>query len=95
MSEHHKLSRKERKKLQLQKNRYQQDIYQALRLRRAEEARVESLSKKPKRNEEKKSEGPWSDKVSTIRNRLTDKRRDSAERWNRFSGTSDAGSRGL
>lgn len=37
----------------------------------------------------------WSEKVSLVRNRLTDRKRASKERWNRFAGTSGAGARGL
>lgn len=37
----------------------------------------------------------WSAKVGEIRNRLTDKKRTSTERWNRFAGTGDSGGRGL
>jgi hypothetical protein len=37
----------------------------------------------------------WSAKTQDIRNRLNGKKRQSAERWNRFAGTSAAGGRGL
>lgn len=37
----------------------------------------------------------WSARTQDIRNRLTNKKRKSAERWNRFAGTSAAGGRGL
>ena len=92
----HHLSKHEKKKLQNKKNRFQQEIYNALRLRRAEEDRVKDIESKnkPKGVESKKSEA-WSAKTVTIRNRLTDKKRVSAERWNRFSGTDAAGARGL
>jgi hypothetical protein len=97
------LTKKEKKKLQNKKNRYQQEIYNIVRLRRMEEDRVEALEedRKPKRGREgkqKKEDGDkkvWSEKTATIRNRLTSKKRESKERWNRFAGTSDAGSRGL
>ena len=47
------------------------------------------------KKEEKKNDTEWSDKVSKVRNRLTGKKRESKERWNRFAGTSDGGGRGL
>ena len=37
----------------------------------------------------------WSEKVSFVRNRITNKKRASKERWNRFAGTSGGGGRGL
>ena len=40
-------------------------------------------------------EKPWMAKTHEARNRLTDKKRGSAERWNRFAGTSESGGRGL
>ncbi len=88
--------KKARKKAQLKKNRFQQEIFNALRLRRGEEERVRDLdeAQRPK-GEEKRSEGEWSDKVATIRNRLTGKKRESRERWNRFAGTGGEGGRGL
>jgi hypothetical protein len=97
------LTKKEKKKLQNKKNRHQQELYNIVRLQRLDEDRVEALEedRKPKRNREgkqKKEDGDdkvWSEKMVTIRNRLTNKKRDSKERWNRFAGTSDAGSRGL
>lgn len=100
---HGHLSKKEKKKLLNKKNRYHQQLYELLRLRRAEEDRVEELEEsrsKPKRSRDskkKKSQDDqvWSEKVATIRNRLDGKKRDSKERWNRFAGTGDAGARGL
>ena len=71
-------------------------IFNQVRLRRAEEARVKSLNKAL--NAKKSGQKPnaeWSDKVATVRNRLTGKKRESKERWNRFAGTSDGGGRGL
>lgn len=91
---HHE-SKKEKKKAQLKKNRFQQEIFQALRLRRAEEERVKDIAEglKPKPGE--KADKAWGDKVSIIRNRLTGKKRASKERWNRFAGTGGEGGRGL
>lgn len=89
-------SRKAKKKAQLKKNRFNQELFNFLRLRALDEERVEALdeARKPKRSE-KKDEELWSAKTTQIRNRLTDKKRTSKERWNRFAGTSDAGGRGL
>lgn len=90
-------SRSQKKKAQRKKNRFQQELFNVLRLRREEAERVEDLekSRKPKKGSEKKEAELWSAKTATIRNRLTDKKRHSKERWNRFAGTGDAGGRGL
>ncbi len=37
---------------------------------------------------------PWTARTEMIRNRLTNKRRKSTDRWNRFAGTGGAGGRG-
>lgn len=37
----------------------------------------------------------WHGKTQEVRNRLTGKKRDAKERWNRFAGTGDEGGRGL
>lgn len=85
-----------KKKAQQKKNRHHQMLFELARRRRAEAARQRENER---RMNPKRSEGPgnkeWSDKVSKVRNRLTGRKRDSKERWNRFSGTSDAGGRGL
>lgn len=47
------------------------------------------------RKQKKEEEAAWSEKVSFVRNRLTNKKRKSKERWNRFAGTSGGGGRGL
>lgn len=96
MSNHN--DKKERKKSQLKKNRYHQEIFHALRLRRSEADRVEkqkeALAPSPSGHGDE-GEKVWSEKVATIRNRLTDQRRTSKERWNRFAGTGGEGGRGL
>jgi hypothetical protein len=93
------LSKKEKKKLLYKTNRIQQELFQMLRLRRAEEARMarskEDEQKKRLRRGDKKSQKKWSDKVSKVRNKLTGKKRLSKERWNRFAGTGGEGGRGL
>lgn len=96
------LSKKEKKKLQNKKNRYHQQLFELVRLRRVDQERVEELeeAKKPRRDKEgrvkNEEEDPiWSEKLATIRNRLDGRKRESKERWNRFAGTESAGARGL
>ncbi|MDE3015707.1 MAG: hypothetical protein KGI29_02140 [Pseudomonadota bacterium] len=88
-------SRKERKKAQIKKNRYHEEIFQLLRLRRAEETRVKGLESKHKSKASHTPDSEVADKVARIRNRLTGQRRVSRERWNRFAGTGGEGGRGL
>jgi hypothetical protein len=96
VSHHHEHGKKLKKALQLKKNRFQQEIFNILRLRRAEEERVKKNEEKLSPKPAEKSDGhEWGDKVATIRNRLTDKKRVSRERWNRFAGTEGGGGRGL
>src|SRR5262249_38224752 len=52
-------------------------------------------SRRQTSREPKAADPVWSAKTQDIRNRLTDKKRAAAERWNRFSGTEDSGGRGL
>jgi len=89
-------NKKERKKALNKKNRLHQEIFQLMRLRRIDDDRVKELesTKKPKHGEKEK-DAEWGDKVSSIRNRLTGKKRVSRERWNRFAGTGGEGGRGL
>ncbi len=92
------VSKKEKKKAQQKKNRHDQEIFQAMRLRDLERERVEELeeSKKRKPGDEGSKEDPlWSEKINSIRNRLTGSKRHSKERWNRFAGTEGGGGRGL
>jgi len=95
MSGHHHLTKKEAKAAQRKKNQFHERLFNMLRQRRAEEVRVKDLAKVQAPKKEEKSNPEWSDKVSTVRNRLTGKKRESKERWNRFAGTSDGGGRGL
>lgn len=97
---HHKDDKKKNKKLfQLKKNRDHFEIFNLLRLRRVEEERVQKQeealeAQRGEPAEDSRSE-EVADKMATIRNRLTDKKRHSRERWNRFAGTSGGGGRGL
>lgn len=87
-----------KKKKQHKKNKYQQMLYELVRLRREEVIRVDEMERqmKPSKHEAKSEDDMvWSEKVNTVRNRLTDKKRHSKERWNRFAGTGDEGGRGL
>ena len=94
------ITRAQKKKAQRKKNQYQQMIYEAVRLRREEDARLkdEKHQRESKtRLSEAKTEDElvWSAKVGEVRNRLTNKKRASKERWNRFAGTESGGARGL
>lgn len=92
----HAETKKEKKKALHKKNRLHQEIFFLARLRRGEAERVSKLAPgRGRKPEPGGKEGQWSDKVSSVRNRLTGKKRESKERWNRFAGTSDAGGRGL
>lgn len=87
---HKTIKRREQQK----KNRQHQLLFEIMRMRRADAARIRENENrmKPKRDDGKEAE--WTDKVSKVRNRLTGKKRDAKDRWNRFAGTSDAGARG-
>src|SRR5579884_2690703 len=90
------LSKKQRKKLLQKKNKHHQIIFHLMRLRHIEAARIKEMNEaRDKKRAENKSEKEWHGKVASVRNRLTNKKRDSKERWNRFAGTGDAGGRGL
>ncbi|MBY0408362.1 MAG: hypothetical protein K2Q01_11790 [Rickettsiales bacterium] len=86
-----KIKRREAQK----KNRKHQLMFEVMRMRRADAARIRENENrmKPKRGPGGKAP-EWTDKVSKVRNRLTGKKRDAKDRWNRFAGTSDAGARG-
>lgn len=88
------LSRTVKKREQQKKNRLSQQMFEIMRMRRADAERNRDNAErmKPKREEGKEQE--WTDKVSKVRNRLTGKKRDAKDRWNRMAGTGDAGARG-
>jgi hypothetical protein len=92
-------SKAAKKKALLKKNKYHQMIYEFVRLRREEAGRVEEMERpvaKPRiEDRHDEQEQVWSAKMQQYRSKITDQKRTSQERWNRFSGTSDAGSRGL
>ncbi len=87
--------KKEKKKAQNKKNRFQQELFQWLRLKRAEEQRVKDIEKAQHPKAVERAPDEVNDKVAVIRNRLTGQKRVSRERWNRFAGTSGGGGRGL
>jgi len=92
---HRPLTKKEKKELQLKKNKFNQEFFNFVRQRKCEAERVKGLTKPRQKSKEKDDDKQiWSEKVATIRNRLNDKRRVSEDRWNRFAGTEDAGARG-
>lgn len=86
-----------KKKAVLTRNRKHQNIYRMVKeaMREQERIKQEAGKLKPKSVETSAPEPTWDEKVAVIRNRLTGKKRISRERWNRFSGTSDSGGRGL
>ncbi len=91
----HHDDKKTRKKAQVAKNRKQQEMFQAFKQMRAEGERVQNEAEARQPEHSAPAAVAWGDKVAIIRNRLTDKKRTSRERWNRFSGTGGEGGRGL
>ncbi len=89
------MDKKEKKKALLKKNRQLQEIFGFLRRQGLEAERVRKDEEDRKPRHEEKREEVNTDKVAEIRNRLTNQRRISKERWNRFAGTSGGGGRGL
>jgi len=91
-----------KKKLTQARNRRNQLIFQIARIHGAEHRRIteeelEALTAKgPQKTKEQRDEEEkvWSEKVQKVRNRLTDKKRDARDRWNRFAGTEDGGGMG-
>lgn len=91
-----------KKKLMLARNRKLQMLFQHARIHAAEHARIQdaeaaALATPHEKTREQKAsdEQVWSEKTQQIRNRLTNKKRDAKERWNRFAGTESGGGRGL
>jgi hypothetical protein len=88
------LNKKLKRREQQKKNRKHQLMFEVVRMRRAEAARKRELEQKKPPGYSKPGQKEWTDKVSKVRNRLTGKKREAKDRWNRFAGTSDAGARG-
>ncbi len=97
------ISRREKKKEQIKRNKYHQMLYDLVRIRRnqADHEREERTEREKRKKlamataADQNDDLIWSAKVGEIRNRLTGKKRASVERWNRFAGTEDGGARGL
>lgn len=60
----------------------------------APEYDIEKSREHAREKKKKEDELVWSEKVGFVRNRLTNKKRASEDRWNRFAGTSGGGGRG-
>lgn len=92
----HREDKKARKKALAAKLHKQQMMMQAFRTLREESDRIrDEAAERMKSAPEPAEKAEWGDKVAVIRNRLTDRKRASRERWNRFSGTGGEGGRGL
>ena len=92
------IDKKEKKKALLKKNRRLYEIFNVMRLQRDEAERVHEMDEArpaPKKTDTRSDKDELGDKVASIRNRLTNQRRVSRERWNRFAATGDSGGRGL
>ena len=95
------MDHKQKKKQILARNKRNQRIFQHARIHEAEHDRIveedkERREKQDARDEDRgEEEKIWSEKTQQIRNRLTNKKRDAHDRWNRFAGTSGGGGRGL
>ena len=92
------------KKLQNLKNRRHQTINQHaaqhgrerdLDLEREEEIRKQASDASARGAKDKKDDPSWSARMQEVRNKLDGRKRMAEDRWNRFSGTSGGGGRGL
>jgi len=102
---HHHADKKEKKLVQLLKNRRTQRINlaedQLARGRELEKEREEKLTKsalgssRAAEKQKKAGEPAWSAKMQQIRDKNTGRLEMSKERWNRFAGTESGGGRGL
>jgi len=99
---HHKPHGKAlKKKLMLARNKRLQMLFQHARIHAAENARIMdeeaaalAAPVEKTREQKDKDEQVWSAKTQEIRNRLTRKKRDAKDRWNRFAGTEGGGGMG-
>lgn len=100
MSQHF-LTKKEKKKAQLKKNQMHQGLFAFARMRvrdvqnalEKKEKDARTKQKKERESGKKKAEkkDEWKEKVSTMRNRIKDKKTTSDERWNRFTAAFESG----
>ncbi len=91
-------SKKNKKKAAHKRSRKLFEMLEQIRHVQQEQERIhgdDAREKKRNPSEGVADEQIWSEKVATIRNRLTNQKRTSKERWNRFAGTGDEGGRGL
>ncbi len=98
---HHPNSKKLKAKLMLARNKRNQMIFQHARTHASEHARIQDaeaalLATPPEktRAQKDKDDEIWSEKTQDIRNRLTSKKRQAKDRWNRFAGTEGGGGMG-
>ncbi len=99
----HLLNKKAKKKALQRKNQIHMSLFAFARQRLADDKKKRDLKeladkerkKALSREEQKRADKKeiWSVKVATIRNRLSDKKRTSDERWNRFSASEEGGGR--
>lgn len=88
--------KEDKKKAILRRNRKLQNIMESIRmLKRGTQPEIMApeLEKQPEQKEI--SDEEILIKMQQVRNKMTGKRRAATERWNRFSGTSSGGARGL
>lgn len=91
-----------KKKLILARNKRNQRIFQNARDHKAEHERIvdaEQALLNPERDDKTKEEREaddevWTEKYQKVRNKLTNKKKQANERWNRFAGTEGGGARG-
>ncbi|MCI5049300.1 MAG: hypothetical protein MRY32_03090 [Rickettsiales bacterium] len=97
------MDHKLKKKLIFLRNKKNQRIFQHARIQAAQDAMIKEQEQErlnpdgedeKTREQKEKDEEVWSAQVIEIRNKLTNKKRRSHERWNRFAGTAGGGARG-
>jgi hypothetical protein len=92
------MDKKLKKKLLQERNRKQLLINQQARQHQEERERADEEDRRIRESLHAEAASPdgevWSARVQEIRNRLNGKKRMARDRWNRYSGTSDAGAMG-
>lgn len=93
----HEGKKEKKKRLTWLRNKRDKIIHQHQDAREHEQRRIEELKERqaPKPESTVKDAQLWSAKTQEIRDRLTGKKRDAQDRWNRFAGTGGAGAKGL
>lgn len=91
------MDHKTKKQLTMARNKRNQRIFQHARQHKAEHERIieeqQALMEQPAAPAGPQEE-IWSARAQEIRDKLTNKKRMSKDRWNRFAGTSGAGAMG-